>query len=243
MKKILTFIQIILLIVAIIALVSVIQWFIQNNQTDEIVKDISKSVTIVKTQDENGEKDEYNIDFKELKSKNSDTIAYLKVNGTNIEYPVVKTDNNDFYLTHNFEKNDSSAGWIFADFENNVDGNDKNLVIYGHNRHNDSMFGTLKNILTPEWCENEENRNVLLITENGNCIYQVFSVYQIEKENYYITTHFENDEDFAKYIETIKNRSIYDFNIEISENDNILTLSTCANNNKYRIVLHAKRVN
>ena len=114
--------------------------------------------------------------------------------------------------------------------------------MYGHNRKDGSMFATLKGILSPEWYNNEENRNIIFNTENENSIYEVFSVYQIENEEYYIQTEFKTEDKFEKFIETIKKRSIKDFGVEVTSEDSILTLSTCANNNKYRVVLHAKKV-
>ena len=72
-------------------------------------------------------------------------------------------------------------------------------------------------------------------------IYEVFSVYQIEAEDYYIQTSF-TQESFSDFIKTLKKRSITDFGVEVGENDSILTLSTCANNNQYRVVLHAKKI-
>lgn len=104
------------------------------------------------------------------------------------------------------------------------------------------MFGSLKNILNSDWYDNEENTNITLYTENEKCIYKVFSIYKIESEDYYITTEFENDKKFEQFVNTIKKRSIKEFDIDVSESDNILTLSTCANNNKYRVVLHAKKI-
>ena len=71
----------------------------------------------------------------------------------------------------------------------------------------------------------------------------MFSVYRIEKEDYYITANFGTDDEFQKFIDTIKSRSIKDFNVDVSTEDNIITLSTCADNNKYRVVLHAKKEN
>jgi Uncharacterized protein conserved in bacteria len=105
----------------------------------------------------------------------------------------------------------------------------------------DSMFGSLKNILNDDWHNEEENKYVTFITENDNSIYEVFSVYQVAEEDYYITTDFKDNE-FNDFIKTIKSRSKFDFDVDINENDNILTLSTCANNNKYRVVLHAKKI-
>ena len=169
-------------------------------------------------------------------------MAWIKVNNTNIEYPIVKTSNNSYYLTHSFDKSYNSAGWPFADYKNKFDGTDKNIVMYGHNRKDGSMFATLKNVLSPEWYNNEKNRNIIFNTENENSIYEVFSVYQIENEEYYIQTEFKTKDKFEKFIKTIKKRSIKDFGVEVTSEDSILTLSTCANNNKYRVVLHAKKV-
>ena len=128
------------------------------------------------------------------------------------------------------------------DYKNKLDGTDKNIVIYGHNIKDGSMFGTLKNILEEEWYNNEENYIIDLITEKEKLRYQVFSVYKIENEDYYIDTEFKKNE-FVKFIETLKERSIKYFDVEVVEEDSILTLSTCADNNKYRVVLHAKRIN
>ena len=119
---------------------------------------------------------------------------------------------------------------------------DNNMVIYGHNRRDGSMFGTLKNILTEEWQNNTDNFSILLITENEKSEYKVFSVYRIEKEDYYITTNFGTDNKFKEFIDVIKSRSVKDFNVNVSIEDHILTLSTCADNNKYRVVLHAKKI-
>ena len=218
----------------------IVIWYMNNQNNKKISDEISKFVTLDETKEDNEEK--YVVDFEKLKEKNLDIVAWLKVNGTNIETTVVKTTNNDYYLTHNFNKEYNSAGWIFADYKNKVDGTDKNIVIYGHNMRDDSMFGSLKNILNSDWYDNEENTNITLYTENEKCIYKVFSIYKIESEDYYITTEFENDKKFEQFVNTIKKRSIKEFDIDVSESDNILTLSTCANNNKYRVVLHAKKI-
>ena len=158
-----------------------------------------------------------------------------------IENIVVQGKDNSYYLTHDFERDYNSAGWIFMDYHNKLDGLDKNIIIYGHNMRNNTMFGTLKNVLKKDWFENKDNRYITFITERESATYEVFSVYQIEAEDYYIKTSFNTGE-FKKYIDTMKNRSIFDFNCDISEDDSVLTLSTCANNNKYRVVLHAKKV-
>ena len=116
------------------------------------------------------------------------------------------------------------------------------MYIAYKNRRDGSMFGTLKNILTEEWQNNTDNFSILLITENEKSEYKVFSVYRIEKEDYYITTNFGTDNKFKEFIDVIKSRSVKDFNVNVSIEDHILTLSTCADNNKYRVVLHAKKI-
>ena len=184
----------------------------------------------------------YNIDFKVLKDANKDTIAYLKVNGTNINYIVVKGKDYNYYLNHNFNKEYNIAGWIFADYHNKFDETDKNIIIYGHNTKDGSMFGTLKNILNKDWYENKDNHKVVIVTEMGTYYYQVFSTYSIISEDYYINTKFNNDSDFDNFVKNLKSRSIYDFGIEVSNDDKILTLSSCIGNGKKRVVLHAKLV-
>ena len=216
-------------------------WYKDKKNNDETTEQLKNNVKLEKIKKDNSNNEKYIVDFKKLKSENSDVVAYIKVNNTNIEYPIVKTSNN-FYLNHSFDKSKNSRGWIFADYKNKFDNTDKNIVIYGHNMRDESMFGSLKNILNEEWYNNAENKNITFYTENGEYNYEIFSIYKIESEDYYIKTNFKNDEDYEKFLNTIKNRSIKNFDINLNINDKIITLSTCANNNKYRIVLHAKKL-
>ena len=230
-------IQIILIAVIIFSGIKIIEWIKSNKKNKDIMSEIKENVVINNEMDSNNE--EYKIDFVKLKQKNSDAIAWIKVNGTDIDFPVVKGTDNSYYLTHNFDKEKNKAGWIFADYRNKFDGTDKNIIIYGHNMKNGSMFASLKDVIKEEWYNNENNKYIALITENENCKYQVFSVYQIETEEYYLQTNISN---FKEFVEKIKGRSKKDFNVDIKETDSILTLSTCADNTKYRVVLHAVKV-
>lgn len=232
---------IILLSILIYSGIKIFKWYKDKTNNNKIAEQI-KSTVIVEEKNEDENKDEYTVDFNKLKEQNNETIAWLKVNNTNVEYPVVKGTNNSFYLNHSFDKSSNSAGWIFADCRNKFDNTDKNIVIYGHNMRDGSMFGSMLNILNSKWYENEENTNITLYTKNEKSIYKVFSVYKIENEDYYIKTEFKNGNEFEGFIKNLKKRSIKDFNVDVSKDDNILTLSTCANNNKYRVVLHAKKV-
>ena len=131
---------------------------------------------------------------------------------------------------------------MFADYKNKYDGSDRNLVIYGHNRRDGSMFGSLHSVFSDEWLENESNRYIVLVTEDEYCIYEVFSIYSIPVEDYYITTSFGSDSEFEEFLNIIKGRSEYDFGVELNGKDKILTLSTCSNMDAHRVVLHAKKL-
>ena len=183
--------------------------------------------------------DKYVVDFTSLKKQNKDTIAYIKVNNTNIDYVVVKTKDNNYYLNHDFNKKYNVSGWVFADFHNKFDGNDKNIIIYGHNTQDGSMFGSLKNVLTEDWQKNKDNHKITLVTEQGNYVYQVFSTYSIKAEDYYIKTSF-NDKEYSEFLTKLKKRSNYDYGVKIDNKDNILTLSSCTVSGINRVVLHAK---
>lgn len=241
---------ILFLIGVLFSLYHIVEWFIGNKKTDEIRETMEDVVSIEKVDQSEKKEDDvtsqeeykYRVDFKKLKQTNPETVAWLKVNGTNIEYPVVKYTDNDFYLTHSFDKSSNGAGWIFADYRNTFKENDQNIVIYGHNRRNGSMFSSLKNVLNSDWYLKEENRKIIFVTPEEQSEYEVFSIYQIEEEHHDTTTDFASITDFNHYVETAKARSIYDFGQEVNLTDPMLTLSTCANDNHYRVVLHAKKL-
>ena len=237
-NKIAKTISIITMLVCIGALIfsgyKIFDWYISNQANKKIKKKVEESIKVDKKTNKT------TVDFKTLKEQNPDTVAYLKVNGTNINYVVVKGKDNDYYLNHNFKKEYNISGWVFADYHNLLDGTDKNIIVYGHNTMDGSMFGSLNNILKKEWYENTDNLEITFITEKEESKYQVFSVYQIEAEDYYINTNFTNN-DFNSFINNLKNRSIHDFNVEISPENSILTLSTCSFDGKERVVLHAKK--
>lgn len=231
-------ILIMLLIVIVFCLVKIIIWTIENNKTNNISKVADEAVSVVDINNADYIK-RYSVDFNKLKEINSDVLAWVKVENTNIKYAVVKGNDREYYLTHSLDSSYNTAGWIFMDPDNKLDGTDKNIILYGHNRKDLSMFGTLSDVLDDEYLNIEENRKITFITENGYYIGHIFSVYTIPDEGYYITTSF-TDEAFENFIDRIKNRSNKDLNVEVTKDDTILTLSTCANDNKYRVVVHAK---
>lgn len=222
------------------SLINIINWKTDVDDNKKIIEDIKENIIIESKEEEQEAK--YNIDFKSLKEQNSDVVAYIKVNGTNIDYVVVKGNDNSYYLKHNFNKEYNVAGWIFSDYHNKFDENDKNIVIFGHNTKDGSMFGTLKNTLNENWYNNDENHKIVLVNEKGAYYYQVFSTYSIKPEDYYINTEFVNNDEFDKFVKKLKSRSVYDYGIEVSGEDKILTLSSCIGDGSKRVVLHAKLI-
>lgn len=182
------------------------------------------------------------VDFTQLLKENNDTVGWLIVNNTNINYPVVQTIDNDYYLSHAFDRTSNKAGWVYADFRDDFKQLNKNIVIYGHGRKDKVMFGSLVETMKPEWYTNTDNQIIQLSTVNYNTMWQIFSIYTIEAESYYITTDFSDNKSYVKFLETMKNRSIYDFKVNLTSNDKILTLSTCYNDNGIRLVVQAKLV-
>lgn len=217
--------------------VKIFIWVKENHKTEELQEKVNRSVSVDEGK-EDGDEERYLVDFESLKKINDDIVGWIKVNGTDVQMAVVQGNDNSYYLTHSLDKSYSSAGWAFVDYSNKLDGSDKNIVIYGHNRRDSSIFGTLKNVLNSDWYNDENNRYVYFVTENESKVYEVFSVYKIEEEAYYIKTQF-NQNDFGEFVNKMKSRSVKDFGIEVSEDDSILTLSTCDDNNKYRVVLQA----
>lgn len=220
---------------------------IEENKEIKIVKDNDNTEFINKPLDENDDYwyystfDLIDVDLKKLKEKNNDTIGWLNVNNTNINYPFVKSSDNDYYLHHSFDKSYNNAGWVFLDYRNNKNLTDKNNIIYGHHRVNNTMFTSLLNTLNESWYTNKDNHIIRVSLENENSLWQIISVYKIPVESYYITTKFNNDNEFITFLDTISKRSIYNFNYNVNKEDIILTLSTCYDDNT-RVVVHAKLI-
>lgn len=174
---------------------------------------------------------------------NSDTVGWLKVNNTNIDYPVVQYEDNKHYLNYDYYQKKAYTGWVFMDYRNHKQEINKNTIIYGHNTYsNGLMFGSLHNVLKEEWKDDPNNLVIEFDNLTTNMKWRIFSIYQVKKTSDYIETEFEDDRSFIQFIEMITERSMYDFKVPVTKNDHILTLSTCANNNK-RLVVHAVLIN
>ena len=258
-KVIWTFILILSILIVILCIIKIFFWNKDNQTIDKIEKDINtkkivkekKSETAQNINPPENKDDDYwyyinmdmmSVDFNELKQKNSDTVGFIKVNGTNVNYPIVQSNDNSYYLKHAFDKSKNSAGWVFADYRNDMINFDKNTVIYGHSRSNQTVFGSLKKVLNKSWYGNKDNHIIKLSTPTENTLWQIVSIYTIKPESYYITTKF-SDSQFKTFTQTIKNRSQINFSGTIYENDKILTLSTCEDvAGTTRLVIHAKLI-
>ena len=233
-------------------------WNKDNQKTADIVKnlDIPDEFNLVDDKDvenvnepDNQESDYWyyvkfpliSVNFQDLMKKNSDTVGWINVNHTNINYPFVQTNDNDYYLTHSYDQSLNDAGWVFLDFRNNPKLQDKNNIIYAHSRLDKTMFGSLSKVLKSNWYTKKENHIIRISTPDEDSLWQIFSVYVIKEETYYITTSFANDREYQKFLNTIKDRSRYDFHTTVDSNDKILTLSTCYSDTK-RTVVHAKLI-
>lgn len=176
--------------------------------------------------------------FDELTKINDDTVGYLSINNTKINYPVVQSDTNSYYLNRDFNKRKNSMGWIFMDYRNNATDLDKNTIIYGHNIKQGIMFGTLKYALNSSWYKKESNQIITFNTPLQNMKWQIFSVYKILATEDYLKNEFSSNEEYLEFINMLKNRSLYDFKVDIDENSKIITLSTCFSHST-RHVVHA----
>jgi sortase B len=183
----------------------------------------------------------YDKVYNKLLEINRDTVGWITVNNTNINYPVVQTTNNDYYLKHAYDKSNNQAGWIFVDYRNDLDRMNQNTIIYGHNIiQPDLMFGSLKYTLEPEWYNNKDNLKITFSIKEKTFMWEVFAVYIIDKTTDYLYTDFDTEDEFLEFIDMLKSRSIHDFGVEFNKDDKIITLSTCHGTNNKRLVLHAK---
>ena len=248
------------IITLLISIFNIIKWKIDSDKTNYEITNIQENINVEEIQDtENTEIIEpvievpkenpywdyinmnmINVDFNGLKKTNPDVVGWLKVNGTNINYPFVQSSDNDYYLTHSFNKSYNGGGWVFLDYRNNGT-NNKNTIIYAHGRSDKTMFGTLKNVLNNGWLNNTNNYVIKISTETENSLWQIFSVYRIPTTSDYLQTNFNDETEYQNFLDMIKDRSSHNFDTNVASTDNILTLSTCYNNSD-KIVVHAKLI-
>ncbi len=180
------------------------------------------------TADENG--GGFRVDFDALLGENPDTVAWIRFDEPSvISYPVVKSEDNEEYLTKTFSEKDNKLGAIFMDMRNNTDFLDMNTFIYGHNlKLGGEMFSQLTEYESEEFCR--EHPYFYIYTPDGKVrTYTIFSagIVQDTAENYEIS--YETDADFEAYLEVCREASAYQVDVELNAQSKIVSLSTCTN--------------
>ena len=169
---------------------------------------------------------------------NPQTVGWINIKNTNIDYPVVQATNNKYYLDHNFNFEEDRDGWVYMDYRDDPINLSKNTIIYAHNRYYSGvMFGSLYKATYKSWYTNKENQIIKFDTLYGEHKWKIFSIYNTPVTSDYLQVKFDSDEEWLMFIQSLKQKSIYDFGVSINTEDKILTLSTCAP--KGRLVVHA----
>lgn len=161
----------------------------------------------------------------ELKSINSDYKMWIQIENTNINYPVVQGSDNDYYLKHNFRKESNISGTVFVESANDID-NDKNIILYGHNMRNGTMFNNITNYKEESFF-NEDNK-ISIIMNNTLYEYEVFSVYVKNVNEVNLAIGFANEDEFINYAYNEADESLYKKDVDFSAEDNLITLVTCS---------------
>lgn len=237
-KKLMTIIELILVV---IFLFSCYKIFTKLNayKTDGKTYDAVRQEYIEEVQ-----KSPENIDYKglynKLKESNADYRGWITVENTDIDYPIVQGTDNDFYLKHDFNKKESISGCVFMDYLNEVD-KDDNIILYGHNMRNGSMFSKLQNFKENEFFY--QNNKVIIKDEAEEHTYEVFSVYVLKPGDKLGKINYSSADEFNEYIKFIKNKSFYASDIKVEKGDKILTLVTCTYEiDDARTIVHAKLI-
>ncbi len=212
---------------------------LKNNRLTNRNNEIEKKESFVNLYKKYGYYSSSDINIKELKNTNSDTVAWLKVNNTNINYPVVKSNDNKYYSEHSFDKTASSDGWIYMDYRNNSVDLSFNTIIYGKELEDQEGFGDMDYIFSDAYLKNSD-KIIQFITHNSAYQFKVFSAYVTDNAGY-IVPEFDHVKSYGNFLRAIHTKSIKDFNIGVEEHDKILSLVTVGDKNQVKVV-HAKLI-
>lgn len=215
----------------------------QQRQAEALKKELEqqKKEEERRLEEERNKKNKYR-NFEELKLQNPDTVAWLTVPDTDIDMPITQADDNVYYLTHDFDKEYNSMGWAFADSNNTFPNLSTNTIMYGHTYRSTTIFSNLKNVLDDSWLNDDTKHIITFDTEKERLTFKVFSVYTLDETNDYLYISFNSKEKYQKFLNKITKRSIEDFDVKVSTEDKIMTLSTCYITEHQRLVVHAKLI-
>lgn len=180
--------------------------------------------------------------IRETKEKYPDFIGYIEIENLDILYPIVQTDNNDYYLDHLIDGTSNKNGEIFMDHRNNASPltDNQNIVIYGHNLGDGTKFHNLTKLRKEE---NFYNSPINIITEEGIFTFTIFSFYKTDSEADYAKLKFDYYSNFGMFCVEEQNKSMHESNFKFTGKEVIITLSTCVNEFGGRWCTHAVLTN
>ncbi len=185
----------------------------------------------------------------ELKKQNQDIIGWIAIDDTKINYPLLQNEDNNYYLNHDYRNEVNNYGSIYLKNICDINDNNSNLVIYGHNMNNGEMFNNLLKYKDEEFYKNHDT--VKLITENESREYKIIAVftsrifYKNEKNvfRYYNEIELDSEEKYNNFVQNAKNIQLYDTGIDANYGEQLLTMITCEySQDNGRMVVVAKRV-
>lgn len=178
------------------------------------------------------------IDFEELQSINTDVCGWLRIRALDISYPLVQAEDNDYYLHRTFEREDNFAGCLFVNCDNKSDFSDTNTIIYGHNMKNGSMFGKLKQFGESDVFE--KSKYFWIFTPDFIYQYRIFSAMVVNKTGLTYQTSFLGNE-YREFLDTaFANSQVENTDVEVTQDDRVVTLSTCTGDDATRFVVIGK---
>lgn len=178
-------------------------------------------------------KTEKMLKLEELQRKYENIIGWLEIEETNINYPVMQTVDNEFYITHNYKGEEAASGALFLDKKFDLKKPSTNYLIYGHRMRNGTMFEDLYKYREKDFYE--KHKKIKFITNKEEAEYEIIATfysrvyYKSEKNvfRYYFFIDANNEKEFNEYVENCKKASIYDTGITAEYGDQLITLSTC----------------
>ena len=232
-RKIIIRISIVMLFIIFLLGIIYIAYYVARSIKDKKDNENILSNVVVEEEQITETKTEKMLELEELKKENEEIIGWLEIEDTKINYPVVQTTDNDFYLTHNYKKEKSSAGSLFLDKDFDLENGSSNYLIYGHRSTRGLMFEDLMKYAKKDFYEN--HTKIKFTTEKEDAIYEILAVfysrvyYKSEKNvfRYYFFVNAETEKEFNDYVSNAKKTSIYDTGVTAEYGDQLLTLSTC----------------
>lgn len=165
------------------------------------------------------------VDLAALREVNEDVTGWISIPGTQISYPLVQTDNNDYYLNRNWKKEKNSAGAIFLECQNSPDFQNFNTIVYGHNRRNEAFFGTLEEYKAYSYWE--ENPYIYIVNDRGIFRYDIFAAKEVGTRTIIYGLDLQKEEHKKEFIRYALEDSWVNTGIVPDTDDTFLTLSTC----------------